>query len=1227
MIRTRDIKYFIYIVVAVLVLLSSIQGVSAGVIIDSDLSQQGYQQDIDTINGVIPGGLAAFAIYARQEADCSAAEIDFSWDPAKGRIHANLSGPVIPDDSLVLNGAESVVLAAEPNVFKTSAGNPAIVRESGGDGQYSISIIRRGVSPAVETNGLLALAVFRLDSAVEWDDTLAIDINVNFIGTDGGVVETAQRTVSIVPVDPSISFITPSGGDTIPAMTGTVVSWECAWDYGFDAVLEFSADGGTEWVMLADIACENGSFAWTPPDMLSSGCLLRIKDESGDIMVLCPAFSIVPAPSITIEAPGETSEGLVPLSCTLDYCRSGELTVRAEFSLDNGETWSAADIDRELSAIPDSGRSFNCMWNALGDAGVVSGTALLKLTPSAGHEGIPAIVPVRLLFNSRPVITGSSGEMTDAAVHVSFTLSDEEGNDIRVHGEYSADNGASWHNATLAGTLGFEGGDYRPGAITWLTWSDFPGVYQRSVLFRIFASDYRDSEPLVLGPYTVNNTGGMTKGTIHKHNPGSIPVFALHNVDYNYYDNEKISLTPTMLRRMVEELDDFGYETLSTGEYVDYVTGGRPVPERSVLLSFDDGYRSMYTRVLPLIQELNCKASFNLILSRLNRSDYLSNDQIRIMQKTGLADFQSHSWNLHTTFAGAPLIDRQEHESVDRYRLRIQDDLEFSMERMVSITGIVPDAFIVPYGRGNGTIETATKDAGLRAMFYIGGELENSYGADPYHLERLSIDRPLSKVVVKLSALGYYAGIERNSVLRNSGAKTEGDLPEILFVKKLDGPLLFSSPAIDSEGNLYVGSWDGTLSKLTPDGDIIWRYMTKWGIVASPAVRNDGVVCIGSYDRYLYLLDKDGKSLNDLDCWDPVFSSAAIDCNGRIYIGSSDGGFIGADTQGRGQWNYRTGDMVIASPAVAEDGTLICASWNNRVLGVNADGSYKWQYSTSSPVESSPALNDDGTVYFGALDGWFYAVSGQNGGLIWKSRLGGRIESSPAIDEDGNLYVGCSDGALYSLSFGGDIRWKYQTGGMVESSPAIDENGLVYFGSRDGCMYAVDSDANLAWRFATAGFIDSSPTISDEGVLYFTSSDSHLYAFDIGAVLADSPWPKFRANKAQTGCPYESQQASPVKDIPLGADDALPRRFELCNPSPNPFNPSTVISFEIPERLPVEVTVYNTAGQREALILSDTLDAGKHTVTWNAGEFPSAVYFVLLRAGNYHDTKKITLLK
>ena len=100
--------------------------------------------------------------------------------------------------------------------------------------------------------------------------------------------------------------------------------------------------------------------------------------------------------------------------------------------------------------------------------------------------------------------------------------------------------------------------------------------------------------------------------------------------------------------------------------------------------------------------------------------------------------------------------------------------------------------------------------------------------------------------------------------------------------------------------------------------------------------------------------------------------------------------------------------------------------------------------------------------------------------------------------------------------------------------------------------------------------------------------------------------------------------------VMVGIDDyefPVPKQMALFQNYPNPFNAATILNYMLPQSGAVTISVYNLLGQRVATIFEGDQQAGQHTITWDATDFPTGVYFARLKAGEYSESMKMVLLK
>ena len=99
-----------------------------------------------------------------------------------------------------------------------------------------------------------------------------------------------------------------------------------------------------------------------------------------------------------------------------------------------------------------------------------------------------------------------------------------------------------------------------------------------------------------------------------------------------------------------------------------------------------------------------------------------------------------------------------------------------------------------------------------------------------------------------------------------------------------------------------------------------------------------------------------------------------------------------------------------------------------------------------------------------------------------------------------------------------------------------------------------------------------------------------------------------------------------VTDV-VTSENIVPEKFSLEQNYPNPFNPTTVISYQLSAFSNVILKVYDVLGKEIATLVNEQKPAGKYSVTFNASQYSSGIYFYKLSAGNFSQTKKMLIAK
>ena len=95
----------------------------------------------------------------------------------------------------------------------------------------------------------------------------------------------------------------------------------------------------------------------------------------------------------------------------------------------------------------------------------------------------------------------------------------------------------------------------------------------------------------------------------------------------------------------------------------------------------------------------------------------------------------------------------------------------------------------------------------------------------------------------------------------------------------------------------------------------------------------------------------------------------------------------------------------------------------------------------------------------------------------------------------------------------------------------------------------------------------------------------------------------------------------------INISNEIPEEYKLFQNFPNPFNPSTKIEIDVPQRSLINIAVYDVTGREVVTLINEELAAGKFSVTWDASNYPSGLYFCRLTSDKFTETRKMILLK
>lgn len=471
-------------------------------------------------------------------------------------------------------------------------------------------------------------------------------------------------------------------------------------------------------------------------------------------------------------------------------------------------------------------------------------------------------------------------------------------------------------------------------------------------------------------------------------------------------------------------------------------------------------------------------------------------------------------------------------------------------------------------------------------------------------------------VLLCLAAVSVFAQPPDSLWSRSYGTESQEQCHAV--IQTLDGGFLLGGERYPSGGN-HVDAW---LVKTDSLGDTVWSRIyggPYYDACTSILPLSDGGYLIGgiygvvsgSWDYWIFKINYLGYML-----WSQVFHGPGSHNTLSALIQASDGSFIAVGSGAGNAWIVR----------LDSDGDTL---WSQAVGGASYEECHNGIETSDGTIVLVGTLETSSDE---ATQAWIAKVSGDGSGLMW-SRTYGRqtIDNFRAVIEesDGNLVSGGTTVASDELGFcywlvctsaTGDSLWSvfYENTGndYVVSLCGMTDGGFVLGGNSTGESGV--GNARLLRTDMYGQFIWSRNVGSGE--LWATTESFHV-TNDGGFIIAgrtSPPGPVYNFN-------YWLVRMS-AEGLYTKHDNRVPSSLILSS-FPNPFNATTDIRFDLPVNAHVELSIFNTLGQRVTTLVDEPRALGSYSVAWDGSNAASGIYLCQLKAGNSIQTRKMVLLK
>ena len=227
------------------------------------------------------------------------------------------------------------------------------------------------------------------------------------------------------------------------------------------------------------------------------------------------------------------------------------------------------------------------------------------------------------------------------------------------------------------------------------------------------------AEKVFTNPYTFINGESV-----------NVPIVVYHHISEDKARHNTLTISPEKFESDLVAIKEAGYTTVTFKDLENYVNEGTPLPEKPIVLTFDDGYLSNYDYAYPLLQKYNMKATIFMIGWSTGRTTHriegakfdphFTYEQAKEMYDSGLVDLHNHSYDMHEgetaeRYGALPKAD----ENTAQYEQAFKSDLLKNDQLIEENIGNEVFAFSYPYGKYTVQSEQMLKDIGYTVSLTV----------------------------------------------------------------------------------------------------------------------------------------------------------------------------------------------------------------------------------------------------------------------------------------------------------------------------------------------------------------------------------------------------------------------------------------------------------------------------------------------------------------------------
>jgi peptidoglycan/xylan/chitin deacetylase (PgdA/CDA1 family) len=222
----------------------------------------------------------------------------------------------------------------------------------------------------------------------------------------------------------------------------------------------------------------------------------------------------------------------------------------------------------------------------------------------------------------------------------------------------------------------------------------------------------------------------------------TVPILCYHRFGDN---GGRLEISSRQFREQLTYLKENDYRVIRLQDLLGFLAGKQALPKRSVVLTIDDGHRSIYKIAYPILKAFNFPATIFIYSDYMNNGG-LKSRELRIMKKSGLISIQPHS-KTHSNLAV-----KEPGEGAAQYRTRVREEVRIPSRKLAKELGETPLFYAYPYGDANKLVIDELKAHGLLFGLTVQPNANAAFSY-PYLLNRSMIfgDQGMGNFISKLT--------------------------------------------------------------------------------------------------------------------------------------------------------------------------------------------------------------------------------------------------------------------------------------------------------------------------------------------------------------------------------------------------------------------------------------------------------------------------------------------